>query len=96
MKSSDLYPEMDHMFSIYFGQDSDLFGASVPEIVACYKKDSPHHCASLIREIDSFRSQHPNDLASAFEETYLRSFRPEPWGYTVTSFLDEIQRQLRK
>ncbi|OLL28012.1 hypothetical protein BTH42_29955 [Burkholderia sp. SRS-W-2-2016] len=94
MISSDRYPEMEHVFDIYFGQDFDLFGETVPEIVACYKKDSPHHYKDLIREIASFRSEHPDDLDIAYEH-FRRGFRPEGDGYTVTSFFDEIQRLLK-
>ncbi|SMG59386.1 contact-dependent growth inhibition system immunity protein [Paraburkholderia susongensis] len=93
MNSSELYPEMDHLFTTYFGQDFDLFGETVPEIVACYKKDGPYHYEKLLRELGAFRQEHPNDLDTAFKP-FRRGFRPEGWGYTIASFLDEIQRIL--
>ncbi|WP_028229580.1 contact-dependent growth inhibition system immunity protein [Paraburkholderia ferrariae] len=93
MSPSERYPEMDHLFTIYFGQDFDLFGATVPEIVACYKKDSPYHYENLIREMDSFRKEHPDDLEAAFKP-FRRGFRPEGRGYTTASYLDEIRRLL--
>ncbi|SDQ32238.1 contact-dependent growth inhibition system immunity protein [Paraburkholderia tuberum] len=96
MSSSERYPAMDHLMRTYFGQDFDLFGETVPEIVACYKQDSPHDYANLVREIDSFRTEHSHDLAIAFDQMYGRGFSPEPWGYTVASFLDEIQRLLNE
>lgn len=46
-----------------------------------------------VREIDTFRNEHPNDLDAAFGP-FRRGFRPEGWGYTTASFLDEIQRLL--
>ncbi len=85
---------MDHIFSVYFGQDFDLFGETVPEIVACYKKDSPYDYENLIREIDTFRSEHPDNLDAVFKQLFRRGFRPEGLGYTTASFLDEIQRLL--
>ncbi|SMG59387.1 contact-dependent growth inhibition system immunity protein [Paraburkholderia susongensis] len=94
MNSSELYPEMDHIFAIYFGQDFDLFGETVPEIVACYKKDSPYHYEKLLRELGAFRQEHPNDLDSAFEKDYGRDFDPKLWGYTTASFFDELKRLL--
>jgi hypothetical protein len=94
MSSSERYPAMDHIFSVYFGQDFDLFGQSVPEIVACYKKDSPHDYENLIREIDTFRGKHLHDLDATFKQLFRRGFRPEGLGYTTTSFLDEICRVL--
>ncbi|HEY2024866.1 contact-dependent growth inhibition system immunity protein [Paraburkholderia sp.] len=94
MSSSERYPEMDHIFDVYFGQDFDLFGATVPEIVSCYKKDSPYDYENLIREIDEFIAEHPHDLDAAFKQLFRRGFRPEGAGYTTTAFLDEIRRLL--
>ncbi|MCC8393561.1 hypothetical protein LJ656_13265 [Paraburkholderia sp. MMS20-SJTR3] len=87
---------MDNLFEIYFGQDFDIFGETVPEIVARYKKDFRHHYQKLIREIDLFRNRHPNDLDTAFHQRYWRHFSAEPWGYTTVSFLEEVQRLLRE
>ncbi|MCC8395494.1 hypothetical protein LJ656_23175 [Paraburkholderia sp. MMS20-SJTR3] len=95
MTPSDRYPAMNHLFGTYFGQDFDLFGETVPEIVACYRKHSPHSYADAIREIESFRKQHPDDLEAAFNP-FRRGFRPEGWGYTIASFLDEVQRGLNE
>ncbi|NML31677.1 contact-dependent growth inhibition system immunity protein [Paraburkholderia antibiotica] len=95
MSSLERYPEMDNFFSIYFGQDFDLFGETVPEIVACYKKGYRHHYANLLREIVEFRSEHPEDLDNAFIP-FSRGFRPEGRGYTTASFLDEVQRVLNE
>ncbi|SMG59388.1 contact-dependent growth inhibition system immunity protein [Paraburkholderia susongensis] len=94
MNSSERYPEMDRMFGIYFGQDFDLFGETVPEIVACYKKGSPYRYQELIQEMNSFRGEHPDDLDSAFEKDYGRDFDPKLWGYTTASFFDELKRLL--
>jgi len=94
MGSSKRHPAMDHLFTTYFGQDFDLFGETVPEIVACYKRDSPYDYENLIREINSFRTEHPHDLTIAFDQIYGHGFSPEPWGYTTASLLDEIQRLL--
>ncbi|MCC8392407.1 hypothetical protein LJ656_07380 [Paraburkholderia sp. MMS20-SJTR3] len=96
MKPADRYPAMNHLFNMYFGQDFDLFGDSIPEIVACFKRDCHSHYQNVLREIHAFRSEHPNDLAVAFEKTYLRAFSPEPEGYTTVSFLAEVERLLRE
>ncbi|NML30449.1 hypothetical protein HHL14_06350 [Paraburkholderia sp. G-4-1-8] len=85
---------MEQFFSLYFGQDFDLFGDTVPEIVESYKKDCPHHYGDLIRELESFRSEHPDDLEFAFKRSFSHGFRPEGAGYTTASFLDEVQRVL--
>ncbi|NML30448.1 contact-dependent growth inhibition system immunity protein [Paraburkholderia antibiotica] len=96
MNYLERYPEMEQFFCAYFGQDFDLFGNTVSEIVECYKKGCPHNYGDVIREIELFRNEHPNDLATAFEENFLSAFTPEPWGYTILSFLDEVERLLRE
>lgn len=87
MSSLECYPEMDRIFSIYFGQDFDLFGEAVPEIVVCYKRDSLYQYKNMVHEIDSFRNEHPHDLDAAFDQIYGGGFSPEPWGYTAALYL---------
>jgi len=86
---------MDLVCGAYFGQDFDLFGNTIPEIVAGYKQDASreyHH--ELINEINSFINEHPNDLDSEFEKDYGSGFDPKLWGHTTTSFLAELKRLL--
>ncbi|MFT4065331.1 contact-dependent growth inhibition system immunity protein [Paraburkholderia sp.] len=85
---------MRHIFTVYFGQDFDLFGDTVPEIVSCYRRDESHRREDLIREIGSFIGEHPKDLDAAFERDYGSAFDPESWGHTTASFLDELKRLL--
>ncbi|MCC8395447.1 hypothetical protein LJ656_22935 [Paraburkholderia sp. MMS20-SJTR3] len=88
------FPQMATFFSIYFGQDFDIFGDTVEEIVLSYKDDHRDHYLELIREIEQFRSEHPHDLDVAYTP-FSRGFRPEGRGYTIASFLQEILRILR-
>ena len=90
------YPEMKHIFSIYFGQDFDLFGNTIPEIVSCYKKDAPYHYEKLIQELADFRKEYPNNLDVVFKGSFCEEFSPEGWGHTAASFLDEIQHALNE
>ncbi|MGF6552966.1 contact-dependent growth inhibition system immunity protein [Paraburkholderia youngii] len=96
MDLSERYPAMEHIFTTYFGQDFDLFGNTVPEIITSYKRNESYWHRNLIRELASFRSEHPNenDLEAAFQKWFRRGFRYEVDGYTTASFLDEIQRLL--
>jgi CdiI immunity protein len=92
---SDRYPRMYELFGAYFNQDFDLWGDTIPEIVSCYKKDSPpEYHREIINEIDSFVNEHPDDLDSAFERNYDSGFNPALWGHTTASFLDELKRLL--
>nr|WP_244195953.1 contact-dependent growth inhibition system immunity protein [Paraburkholderia susongensis] len=86
---------MYELFGAYFNQDFDLWGNTIPEIVSCYKRDSPreyHH--ELVSEINSFMNEHPVDLDSAFAKNYDSGFYPKLWGHTTASFLDELKRLL--
>jgi hypothetical protein len=86
---------MSLVFRAYFGQDFDLFGDTIPEIVSSYKRDSPQGCHhQLIEEINSFMDEHPTDLDSAFKRDYGSGFNPKLWDHTTASFLDELKRLL--
>jgi hypothetical protein len=92
---SDRYPRMYELFGAYFNQDSDLWGDTIPEIISCYKNDSPiEYQREIINEINSFINEHPSDLDSAFERDYGSGFDPHLWGHTAASFLDELKRLL--
>jgi hypothetical protein len=92
---SDKYPRLYEIFGAYFNEDFDIWGDSIEEIVACYKRDSQRKChIEMIREIDCFVEEHSGDLDSAFNREYGRDFNPLLWGYTVASFFDELKRLL--
>ncbi|MCC8401172.1 hypothetical protein LJ655_04555 [Paraburkholderia sp. MMS20-SJTN17] len=92
---SSRYPKMYQLFGAYLNQDFDLWGDTIPEVVSCYKRDCPREShLEMINEINSFMSEHLDDLDSAFEKDYGQDFDPELWGYTTTSFLHELKRLL--
>lgn len=91
---SERYPEMGLIFGVYFGQDFDLFGNTIPEIVSTYKNDCPEY-HNLPAELDAFTAEHPDDLDHAFEEDFGSGFDPVLWGHTTASFFDELKRLLR-
>jgi hypothetical protein len=69
---------------IYFGQDFDLWGNTVEELVGCYKRDSPVEDHQTLRdEIARFRQAHPQDLDTAFMNAYPNEIDPSGWGYTT-------------
>jgi hypothetical protein len=89
-------PELDQLLHIYFGQDFDLWGNTIEELVGCYKRDSPvkDHQA-LLEEIARFRQTHSQDLDAAFHSAYPNETNPAGWGHTTDSFLTEVERLLR-
>ena len=96
-KGPPAYPEIDQLLHVYFGEDFDIWGNTIEELVGCYKRDSPigDHQA-LLDEIASFRQAHPNDLDTAFLASYKNFFNPPLWGHTTDSFLTEVDRLLRE
>ena len=92
---ADRYPRMKAIFNIHFSQDHDLWGNTIEEIIACYKRDSPREWHfELIHEIDSFMSAHAADLDIAYNRDYGSHFDPQLWGHTSTSFLEALKRML--
>ncbi|MCC8391205.1 hypothetical protein LJ656_01275 [Paraburkholderia sp. MMS20-SJTR3] len=93
--SSDRYPQLYLVCRAYFGQDFDLFGDTIAEIVSCYMQDSPpQHHQDLIREINLFFTDHPDTIELEFKREYGTGFKPKLWGHTSTSFLNELKRLL--
>lgn len=92
---SERYPRMGLIFGVHFGQDFDLFGNTIPEIVSSYKNDCPEY-RNLPRELDAFTAEHPDDLDAAFKEDFGSGFDPKLWGHTTASFFEEIKRLLRE
>ncbi|MBB5419875.1 hypothetical protein QF000_003127 [Paraburkholderia atlantica] len=92
---STRYPKMYQLFGAYLNEDFDIWGDTIPDIIACYKRDCPREShLEMVHEINSFMSEHRDDLDSAFKNDYGRDFSPELWGYTTASFLDELKRLL--
>ena len=90
---AERYPQMGLIFGVYFGQDFDLFGNTVQEVVSSYRNDCPEY-RNLPVELDSFTAEHPHDLDAAFERDFGSDFDPELWGYTTASFFNELKRLL--
>lgn len=91
------HPKIYQLFGAYLNQDASMWGNTIPEIISCYKRDCPREShLEMVREIDSFISEHPEDLDTAFEIDYGHEFSPELWGYTTVSFLEELKRLLRE
>ncbi|MCC8396600.1 hypothetical protein LJ656_28835 [Paraburkholderia sp. MMS20-SJTR3] len=94
---STRYPKMYQLFGAYLNQDCKIWGDTIPEIISSYKRDCPREShLEMIREIDSFIGEHPDDLDTAFETDYGHDFDPQLWEYTTASFLEELKRLLRE
>ena len=97
MVEKDKYPELANFIENYFGEDFDLWGNTIPEIVDFYKRESePSQHNLLINEINNFTNNNIDDLDRCFKEVYGLYFDPEPWGHTTSSFLNELKRLLQE
>jgi len=95
MMNEESYPQFYVLFGGYLNHDSDLWGDTLQDVVACYKRDSsPEEIAGALSEIDKFKKEARESLDAKFHETYGLNFNPVLWGYTTTSFLDELKRLL--
>ena len=91
------YPELDQSLHVYFGEDFDIWGNTIEELVGCYKRDSPVSDRQILRdEIARFRQAHTNNLDEAFLDSYKNFFNPPLWKHTTDSFLTEVDRLLRE
>lgn len=89
------YPNLSFLIHAYFNEDFDVWGDSVGELVSCFKEESDKSSyKDVIDEIERFKLEHSTDLEKDFDEIYGLYVKPEPWGHTTASFLDELKRLL--
>lgn len=92
----DKYPDLWNLV-VMFGQDYDLFGETVEEIVLAFKKEADGELtADVISQIDGFKKENKNDLDVAFVKTFGELGHVDMWGHTHASFLDEVKRLLQE
>jgi hypothetical protein len=79
----------------YLGKDSEIWGDSFDEIMACYKNDSsPEERKALLMEVDLFENEYRDNLDEIFYEKYGHDFNPKLWGFTTDSFFSELKKRL--
>jgi hypothetical protein len=95
MIDEKLYPQFHVLFGGYLNQDSDYYGDTLEEVVSCFKGDSsPKELMATLDEIEIFKNEAGENLDKEFDDLYGFNFSPTLWGYTTTSFLDELKRIL--
>lgn len=80
---------ISNFFIVFFGQDSDEYGESDPEIVDSafniYVEDGGNHLDNLIRNIDDFRQTYPdNESAAVALNKLTRGLAGDTHYYTPT------------
>ncbi|WP_231572333.1 contact-dependent growth inhibition system immunity protein [Pantoea eucalypti] len=86
---------MERLFGFFFGQDYDLFGETVEEILDSYlETENPKTAAKVCQEAEYLLSSNDQVLTETFESISQGEFYPEPWGETVRTFLEKIKSHL--
>lgn len=84
---------------VFFGQDSDLFGESVDEILESYRNtENAATVQKTVVEAEILLDLHPDDrqLKTAFAKVAEGEFSPKAWGFTARTFLEKVIVTLRQ
>lgn len=84
---------------VFFGQDSDLFGESVDEILESYRNtENAATVQKTVVEAEILLDLHPGEqqLKIAFAKVAEGEFSPKPWGLTERTFLEKVIVTLRQ
>lgn len=89
------YKNTGTLIRVFFGQDYDLFGETVEEVLDSYlETENPKTAAKVCQEAEYLLSLNDQALTEAFESISQGEFYPEPWGETVRTFLEKIKSHL--
>ncbi|AJJ03021.1 hypothetical protein BZ21_3125 [Yersinia pseudotuberculosis] len=84
---------------VFFGQDYDLFGEGVDEILASYRNtENQQTIQKTIDEANMLLTAYPEEkeLELEFADLAEGEFSPASWGYNVQSFLEKVVVTLSK
>ncbi|GME43451.1 MULTISPECIES: contact-dependent growth inhibition system immunity protein [unclassified Pantoea] len=90
------YKNIGTLIRVFFGQDYDLFGETVEEVLNSYlETENPKTAEKVCHEAEYLLSLNDQELIEAFQSISQGEFNPEPWGETVRTFLEKIKNHLR-
>lgn len=90
------YKNIGTLIRVFFGQDYDLFGETVEEVLDSYlETENPKTAEKVCQEAEYLLSLNDQVLIEAFQSISQGEFNPEPWGETVRTFLEKINNYLR-
>lgn len=90
------YKNIGTLIRVFFGQDYDLFGETVEEVLDSYlETENPKTAEKACQEAEYLLSLNDQALIEAFQSISQGEFNPEPWGETVRTFLEKINNYLR-
>jgi hypothetical protein len=86
------YTALSQFMGGWFHQDFDIEGNSVAEILGAFRAVTPlEEQKTLKSDIQRFLDDHPNDLDSAFEETFKPDIIAAAFSGSTRGFLEEIR-----
>ncbi|MCL2892122.1 contact-dependent growth inhibition system immunity protein [Brenneria tiliae] len=97
-KDKENYSSVKTLMSVFFGQDFEIFGDSVEDIMESYFATvNDISCEMLSEQVDALLSiPDDKDLEAIMSELAENQFRPEPWGETWRSYLSKVKSCLDK
>ncbi|WP_129544136.1 contact-dependent growth inhibition system immunity protein [Serratia sp. 1D1416] len=90
-------PNLGTLVRVFFGQDYDLFGESVEEILESYRDtENVVTVQKTVNEAQMLLGLYPEEkqLEVAFTNLAEGEFSPTAWGYSVRAFLEKIIQTL--
>jgi hypothetical protein len=86
------YTALSHFMGGWFHQDFDIEGNTVSEILAAFRAVTPpEEQAKLKSDIQRFLDDHPDDVDSAFEDTFKPDIIASAFSGSTRGFLEEIR-----
>ncbi len=91
------YSHLASFLGAWFNQDFDLFGSTIEEIVAEFKRSAtPGEAAVICRDIDQFLHDHGAAAGRGFAEAFEIDVDPLGFAPTIQAFLLTIREQLNE
>lgn len=90
------FSELSSLFSIYFGQDYDLFtDAETAEgvIDGFLEQNGSQVIRDILEETKEFQATYAGRINEGMAEHFTDEFMPESWGTTAVGFFAILQRK---
>ena len=90
--TSERYPRLADLMSSWFHQDFDVEGETVADVVNAFRTVTPQVHQDLLREdIDSFLSEHADDIDNQFDQIFRPDVIPSVLAGSTRAFLETIR-----
>ncbi|MCC4106589.1 contact-dependent growth inhibition system immunity protein [Serratia ureilytica] len=90
------FSELSSLFSIYFGQDYDLFtdAETAEDIIDGFlEQNGTQVIRDILEETKEFQTTYAGRINEGMAEHFSDEFMPESWGTTAVAFFTMLQRK---